>query len=75
MAGIRITITGAQGSGKTRFLDRVLIPALKISGIPFAVDDCGNYPGTYGEGDPEIDILVTHREGVAIKHILAGDLS
>jgi hypothetical protein len=82
MADIRITITGAQGAGKTRFLRRVLIPALRISEIPYVLNDeedrfycCSDSPKLPRPPPPEVDVFSTNDEIAAIKHILDGSVS
>lgn len=70
VGGLRITISGPMRCGKSRFLNRVLIPALRIAEIPSSVDDDGDGagPGTYGEGEPQVEILVTNDDEKAAAH-------
>lgn len=66
---IQITITGRQGSGKSRFAREVLEPALRASGLPFEIvdgDGAFDVPrGTRRRGvvGPKVCVKITNEEG------------
>ena len=63
-----VTITGAQGAGKTHFLEKVLVPALRASGQSFRVIDGGSVTAVSPGNLPHVEVLATNSPALAVKH-------
>lgn len=68
IGGIRITITGPQGCGKSRFVEEVLRSALLKSGCSFNLTDGDESIGYAEDGAPVVDVLVTNDAEIADAH-------
>jgi hypothetical protein len=69
MKTIRLTITGEQGSGKSWFVEKVLLPALIESKHAFQIyeGDCRVH-ASGGKKLPSVAVLVTNDPYLAVKH-------
>lgn len=75
MGTVKVTITGKQGVGKSRFVREVLAPALQSAGLNFTVTDgqergfeVGTKTGVKVAGY-DVQVLVTNDPEDALRHI------
>jgi adenylylsulfate kinase-like enzyme len=68
MKTVHVTITGAQAAGKTHFLNKVLLPALRESGQSYRAVDGDEVVAVMTGNPPHVEVLVTNSVRKAHKH-------
>lgn len=75
MKSIHVTVFGPPGSGKTHFIETVLLPALDKSGRQFDINDGGTVRHVRTGKTPAISVLVTNDPYKAAQHAAPGPRS